>query len=844
MLCFRQWTRAAAGRRSQTRRAFVFALVMGGWVAAAMPDVQTSPGEMPRESAPRRQVRQGSLPAASPRAVLDRYCVSCHNQRVQNGGVALDALDVTAPATHADVWERVIRKLRTGTMPPGGRPRPDQATYHAVTRWLETEIDRVAVASPNPGRTNSVHRLNRAEYRNAIRDLLKIEVDVNSLLPSEDTSDSGFDNNADILSIAPAQLERYMSASRLISRLATGIPPTTPGVETFRISLHLMQDDRTDEDLPLGARGGIAVRYYFPVDAEYSLKVRLRRTYVDYVQGLGTPHQLDIRVDDELVRRFSVGGEAKGKPAPDSFAGAGGVWGDPEWEKYLLNGDDGLEIRLPVKAGPHLITASFVRKMRQTQGILQTRRGGSVLSNSELYDGNAAVDTLEIGGPYETTGPGNTPSRREIFVCRPQAIQDEEACASKILSNLARRAYRRPATAADVGALLSFFKIGRKEGGAFDAGIQFALERLLVDPEFLLRIHRIPPQAALPRQPSRLSGFEIASRLSFFLWSSIPDEPLLELAEGGTLTDPAVLEQQVRRMLSDGRAQALVANFATQWLHLRKLDEWASDTVAYSDYDDNLRDGFRKETELLVESTLHEDRSVLDLLSADYTFINERLARHYGIPGVYGSRFRRVSLPNLNERGGLLGHGGLLMLSSYPNRTSPVLRGKWLLDSILGAPPPAPPPDIPALPERGEGGKVVSVRERLEGHRKNPVCSSCHASIDPLGFSLENYDGIGTWRALNEGGTPVDATGTMPSGARVDGLPGLRTLLLNQREQFVSALTEKLLAYAIGRGLEYYDQPTVRKIVKDAEAQEYRWSAIMLGIVKSPAFLMRAPVAN
>jgi mono/diheme cytochrome c family protein len=817
--------------RSRAGRVSMFALLIGGWIAVAVSSVQTSP----------QQPQPAAAPAASPapRAVLDKYCVACHNQKLKTAEVALDALDVTRPSANADVWERVIRKLRSGSMPPGGRPRPDQATYHSVTRWLETEIDRAAAANPNPGRTASVHRLNRAEYRNVIRDLLTLDVDVAGLLPAEDTSDSGFDNNAEVLSIAPAHLERYMSAARKISRLATGIPPGSPVIETFRVPYHLMQDDRTNEDLPLGSRGGIAVRYYFPVDADYSFRVRLRRTYVDYVQGMGTPHQLDLRVDGELVKRFTVGGGTKARPAPDSFAGAGGVFGDPEWEQYALKAaDEGLELQLSIKAGPRLITAAFVRKMREPQGILHPRKGGSVLSNSEIYHGNASVDALEIGGPYRTAGPGDTPSRRRIFTCQPQRVADEEACAAKVLSRLARHAYRGSATPRDVQTLMEFFKAGRADGGSFEAGVQFALERLLVEPRFLLRVER-DPAGVEPGRPYRLGDLEVASRLSFFLWSSIPDETLLDLAEKGTLTSPSILEQQVRRMLADARAQTMVDNFANQWLHLRKLDEWASDTVAYPYYDDNLKEGFRRETELFIASTLREDRSVLDLLRADYTFVNERLARHYGIPGIYGSRFRRVTLPDTQQRGGLLGHGALLMLSSYPDRTSPVLRGKWLLDSILGAPPPAPPPDVPALPERGEGGKVVSVRERLEQHRKNAVCASCHASIDPLGFALEHYDGIGAWREATEEGRPVDASGTMPSGATVDGLQGLRALLLSEQEQFVGTLTEKLLAYGLGRGLEYYDQPTVRKIVSDAEAQEYRWSSLILGIVNSPAFLRR-----
>ena len=826
-------------------RVLAFALIIVGWGAVTISSVQTAPRQAspPAVQSPATaQAAAAAAAAPTPRVVMDRYCVGCHNQRLKSGGVALDQTDVTRPSASADVWERVIRKLNAGTMPPVGRPRPDEATYRAVTNWLESEIDRAATTNPNPGRTSPVHRLNRAEYRNVIRDLFALDVDVSALLPAENTSDSGFDNNADGLSMTPGELERYLSAARKITRLAVGIEPTGPAVEAFHVPYHLKQDDRTDEDLPLGARGGISVHHYFPVDGDYQFKIVLRRTYVDYVQGMGTPHQLDVRVDGQLVKRFIVGGGTTARAAPDSFAGAGGVWGAREWEDYVLQADQGLELRLPVKAGPRVITASFVRKMREPQGILQERKGGSVLSNSEVYDGNAAVDTLEVGGPYNVTGPGDTPSRRQVLVCQPQAAAEEDACATRILTRIARLAYRRPVKPQDISTLVAFYKSGRSDGGTFDAGVQFALERLLADPDFLLRVERDPARAAAGK-PYRLTDLEVASRLSFFFWSSIPDDQLLAAAERKTLTTPGVLERQVRRMLADPRAQALVDNFAAQWLHLRKLEEWASDTVAYPFYDDNLRDSFREETARFVGSTVKDDRSVLDLLSANYTYVNERLARHYGIPGVYGNRFRRVTLPDLDQRGGLLGQGSLLTLSSYPNRTSPVLRGKWLLDSILGAPPPAPPPDVPALPERGESGKVVSVRERLEQHRKSAVCASCHASIDPLGFALEGYDGIGARRTTNEVGGPVDATGTMPNGAKVDGLRGLRTLLLSQKEQFVSTLTEKLLAYSLGRGIEYYDHPSVRKIVRDAAADDYRWSSLFVGIVKSPAFLMRNPQA-
>lgn len=812
------------------RSRVIFLLLVGGWIAATLSSVQTAP--------PPAQAQAPSVSAPAPRAVLDTYCVACHNQTVRTAGLALDTVDVTRPAANAEVWEKVITKLRMGTMPPVGRPRPDTATYDASARWLETEIDRaVAAAGPNPGRPSGVHRLNRAEYRNAIRDLFALDIDVASMLPGDATSDTGFDNNADVLSISTAQLERYMSAARRITRLATGLPPSGPGFETFDVPILLTQEDRQSEDLPLGSRGGVAVRYYFPVDGEYLIKVGLRTNYQDFIQGMGSQHQLDIRIDGQLVKRLTVGGEAPGRAVPSSFTSTGEA-GDPKWEEYVRTAGERLEARLPVKAGPRLIGVSFVRKMFESEGIFQPRQVGEVHSNEVYYDGYANVGAVSIGGPYTVTGPGDTPSRREIFICQPARPADEDACATKILSKIARRAFRRPATAKDTQVLFGFYKTGRQGGGSFDAGIQLALERLLVDPEFLLRVETDPAQVARG-QAYRLSDIEVASRLSFFLWSSIPDEPLLALTERGKLRDPKVLEQQVRRMLADPRASALMDNFVTQWLQLRRLSDVVGDSIAYPDYDTNLVESFRQETELFIGSTLKEDRSILDLLTANYTFVNERLAKHYGIPGIYGSRFRRVTFPNTDQRGGLLAQGSLLSLTSYPTRTSPVLRGKWLLDTILGAPPPAPPPNVPDLPERGEGGRPASVRERLQQHRTNPVCATCHATIDPAGFALENFDGLGAWRTVDETGKPIDPSATMPNGVTVQGLAGLRAMLLGQREQFVGTVTERLMAYALGRTIEYYDRPTVRAIVRDAAASEYRWSSLILGVVKSPAFLMR-----
>ena len=817
-------------------------LLTGGWfVAGAGPLRAASSSQQPAAPAP-------AAPASQYREVLQRYCFTCHNERLRTAGLALDSLDVTDPAANSDVWERVIAKLRAGSMPPPGRPRPDAATYHTVASGLEAAIDRAWAANPNPGRSNAVHRLNRTEYNNAIRDLFALDIDVTALLPGDETADGSFDNFADVLTISRAHLERYLSVARQVTRLATGLPPTSPGIETFEIPLHVVQNDRQSEDLPFGSRGGLAIPYNFPVDGEYLIKVRLRRQYQDYIMGMGWPQQLDVRLDGRLLERFTVGGGAQGRPGAASYAGAGepGFAGDPDWEEYMqLTGDAALEIRVPVAAGPRVVGVSFVRELWEAEGLPQPLQRGRVLTNDQIYMDYAAVGLVQIGGPYEVAGPAeDTPSRRAVFVCQPRRVPDEQACATNILSTIARRAYRRPVTTRDLQTLLEFFDAGRQNGGSFDAGIQFALERMLVDPDFLLRVHRDPVRLPSGEAAYRLSDLEVASRLSFFLWSSIPDERLLALAERGRLTDPVILEQQVRRMLADPRAtEALVDDFAAQWLNLRRVEEVVVDPNRYPTYDESLLQAFKRETELFVASTLQEDRSVAELLNANYTFVNERLARHYGLPGIYGSRFRRVTLPNSDQRGGLLAEGALLATTSYPDRTSPVLRGKWLLDNIFGTPAPPPPPGVDTNLEPEPGDVPVSIRERLAQHRQNPTCASCHAVIDPLGFALENFDVIGGWRTVDESGQPVDASGTTASGATVEGLVGLRALLLDRPEQFPRTLTEKLLAYALGRRLEYYDRPTVRQIVRDAAADDYRWSSLIVGIVKSPTFLMRAPGA-
>ncbi|MCY4028411.1 MAG: DUF1592 domain-containing protein [Acidobacteria bacterium] len=771
---------------------------------------------------------------------IGRYCVTCHNDRLLTAGLSLDGLDLAQVGPHAELWEKVVTKLRTRTMPPVGRPRPAVATYDALAGWLEGEIDRYAAAHPNPGRTEAFHRLNRAEYANAIRDLLSLDVDVAALLPADDIDEYGFDNMADVLTVSPALMERYLSAARKLGRLAVGETPLGPGTDTYKVPILLVQDDRVSEDVPFGSRGGIGIRHYFPVDGEYDVEIRLHRNYVNYVRGMGSRHELEVRLDGALVRTFVFGGaEPEGVQAPASYAG--NQFGDPEWEEYMLFADANMRARFQATAGPHVVSVAFVRRYTEPEGVLQPRQSIFAVAVNEMRDGYAAVDHVAIGGPYSSTGPGDTPARRALFTCRPAstAPEDEDACAREILTSLARRAYRRPIDAADLATLMDFYRAGRGDG-SFDAGIQLALERVLIAPDFLFRVERDPLDTE-PATAYALTDLEMASRLSYFLWSTGPDDELLALAEEGRLNDPGVLAEQARRMLGDPRAGELVHNFAGQWLYLRNLRGAVPDALVFPEFDENLREAFLQETELFVRSLIDEDRSVLDLLGADYTFVNERLARHYGIPGVYGSHFRRVELDpaTAERRGGIFGHGSLLTVTSYPNRTSPVLRGKWVLTNILGTPPPPPPADVPDLPDRGEDGRAATVRDRLERHRESPACAVCHAPMDPLGLALENYDAVGKWRMTGETDRPIDATGNLPDGTAFEGPTGLRTLLLERRELFVGTLTEKLLAYALGRGPEYYDRPTVRAIARAAAADDYRWSSIIVGIVQSTPFRMR-----
>ncbi len=848
--------RAARPRRDGWRSAaaWIVAGATAAGIAGGTVLVEAAGGPAPGEPAPGSPQAAGAAsaqqtsvdPNAEPQRMFRRYCIGCHNDRLRTADLSIAALDVENVPADAETWEKVVTRLRAGSMPPPGRPRPDEATYRHVAGWLESELDSAWAAAPNPGRINAIHRINRTEYRNAIRDLLALDVDVESLLPGDETADGSFDNFADVLGLSTAHIERYLSVARQVTRLATGLPPPSPGADAYEISIHVVQDTRQGDDLPLGSRGGVAIPYQFPVDGVYRVKVLLRRQYQDYLMGMGWPQSLDVRLDGRLVKRFTVGGNAPGRPVAASYAGDGepGFAGGVEWEAFMQRtGDANLEVDVPVNAGPHVVGVSFVRELWEPEGLPQPLQRGRVLTNDQIYMGYAAVRSVEIGGPYLVADTvSETPSRRAIFTCEPSRAAEERACATEILNSIARRAFRRPVTDGEVGALLRFFDEGRA-AGSFEAGIQFALERILVDPDFLLRVYRDPID--LDRGTVyALSDLELASRLSFFLWSSIPDEPLLQLAEEGRLSDPAVLEQQVRRMLTDPRATAaIVEDFAAQWLNLRRVGEVVVDPVQYPHYDESLLNAFEEEVIRFVASTLTEDRSVHDLLDADYTFVNERLARHYRLPGIYGNRFRRVTFPNTDQRGGLLAAGALLATTSYPDRTSPVLRGKWLVDNIFGLPVPAPPAGVNTDLEETPGEAPATIRERLARHRQSPTCASCHAVIDPLGFALENFDVIGGWRDVDEQGRPIDSIGTTTGGVELDGLAGLRALLLDDPEQFPRTLTEKLLAYALGRRLDYFDRPAVRQIVREAAASEYRWSAIIAGIVRSPQFTMRAAPA-
>ncbi|HUI79767.1 MAG TPA: DUF1592 domain-containing protein [Bryobacteraceae bacterium] len=758
------------------------------------------------------------------RQVLDTYCVTCHNQRLKTAGLTLDTLSLESVAAKPETWEKVVRKLRSGTMPPQGMKRPDPATYHELTSWVEGQLDRAAELNPYPGRP-VIHRLNRSEYANAIHSLLALDIDAAALLPPDDSA-YGFDNISDALGVSPALEEHYLSAALKIGALAVGDPHVTPGSETWRIRQDLSQDQHI-EGLPLGTIGGTEVHYNFPLDGEYTLQASLYRTNLNIMRGLEVAHQVEFSIDGQRVLHATIGGK-------EDLASL--------FQKPTDTGDAvdaRLRVRVPVKAGPHTVVAAFVEDPQVAE---PDRLQPFLRSSVDNFDwsGHPHLQMLTIAGPFGATGPGDTPSRRRIFTCHPDRPAAEEGCAKQIVSTLARRAYRQPVMEADLRPILKFYESGRSSGG-FEAGIELALERILASPRFVFRIERDPAGVA-PGAVYRISDLDLASRLSFFLWSSIPDDELLKVAAQGKLKNPAAFDREVERMLADPQSEALVTNFAGQWLQLRNLRNVQPNTDDFPDFDDNLRQSFRRETELLFKSMITEDRSVLDLMNADYTFVNERLARHYGIPDIYGSRFRRVTITD-EARKGLLGQGSILALTSHAERTSPVVRGKWILENILGMPVPPPPPDVPPLKPNEEGQKPRTMREQMAEHRTNAVCASCHKIMDPIGLALENFDAVGAWRA-QDAGVPIDASGELADGTKVDGVVTLRKAILSRPEVFVGTFTEKLLTYALGRGLDYHDMPAVRAIVRDAAKDNYRFSRIIRGVVHSTPFQMRMAAPN
>jgi mono/diheme cytochrome c family protein len=754
---------------------------------------------------------EAQLDRATVKQFVTQHCTSCHNSDEKRGGLALDALASEDVDAHPETWEKVARKLAARQMPPVGKPRPDERTYVTFVAALEAALDRVAAARPDPGRTATLRRLNRTEYQNAVRDLLALDVDAAALLPA-DEANHGFDS-APLGDLSPTLLDRYITAAQKISRLAVGRAPNTPNSETFRPQPDMTQEGHV-EGLPLGTRGGMLIPYMFTQDGEYDIQVWLTRDRNEKVEGLREPHELEFLLDRKRMASLTV------KPA-----------GKNERDEDV---DSKLKARIAVTAGPHDLGVTFVQN---PSSLLETKRQPS-MAHFNLHRHprvTPAVYQVSITGPYEAKGHGDTPSRRRVFIGQPTGPADEENCARQILSAVLRRAYRRPVSDASLEKSMKFYRQGRVDGD-FDAGIEMALSAVLVNPQFLFRVEQDPPGVAA-NAAYRVSDLDLASRLSFFLWSSIPDDELLDLAARNELHKPPVFEKQVRRLLADDRSRNLATNFAAQWLHLRNLESITPDLRLFTDFDDNLRKAFRQETELFVDSVLREDRSVLDLLKADYTFLNERLAKHYDIPHIYGDRFRRVALGADRQRGGLLRQGGILTVTSYATRTSPVIRGKWILENILGTPPPPPPANVPSLNDNTVAANLP-IRERLAEHRSNTSCAGCHRLIDPVGFSLEQFDAVGRWRTMEEG-KAVDAAGGLPDGSQFEGISGLEDALQRRPEWFVRTLTEKLFTFALGRAPEESDGPAIRKIVRDARANNYRFSSLIVGLTTSTPFQMR-----
>jgi mono/diheme cytochrome c family protein len=781
---------------------------VAAWLAFAQPKTTVS---LLAAQQPAVQSAAAAGGAAAQRALIDKYCVGCHNEKTKSGNFRLDTADVNAVGQHADVWEKVVRKLRGGVMPPPGMPRPDKVTYDGFATWIETELDRTASATPNPGRTQSLHRLNRTEYRAIVRDLLGLDMDFSDLLPIDDSGggEASFDNIASSLRLTQTLMEQYLSVALKVSRGAVGSPPPVAEL-TFKKSAGLRQDIHLD-GMPFGTRGGILLDYIFPVDAEYEFKVN--------VAG-GGRGQIDFAMDGERVKLFEY-------EPPRRQAGY-----DPDAAGMAAGPGAGLTLRMPVKAGPKTITVAFVKSaaLVQLEGDREPFEGGR--------GQGAGIDSLVINGPFNVSGKGDTPSRQKIFTCRPTSAANEEACAKNILTSLARRAYRRPLTDHDTTVLMTLYKDGRAESD-FEGGVERGLRGILVNPNFLFRVEKDPANAEAGK-PYRISDLELASRLSFFLWSSVPDDQLLDLAIKRRLHDPVVLKQQVKRMLADDRAETLTTSFASQWLWMRNIKAASPSETIFPNFDEGLKEAFKTELEMFFSSVVKEDRSAIDLLDGNYTFVNERLAKHYGIPNIYGMDFRRVTLAADSPRRGLLGKGLLLLVTSRSTRTSPVVRGRWILENLLGTPPPAPPPNIPPLPEQKQAdGRVLTVRELMARHRSNATCASCHSTIDPAGFALEQFDAVGKWRTVDAGFQPIDASGNLPDGTKFSGINDFRGLLLANRAQFVKTMTNKMMMYALGRGTEYYDAPAIRKIVKDAAASNFKFSELVMGIVNSTPFQMR-----
>lgn len=758
--------------------------------------------------------------AASERALLDQYCVPCHNQRLKTAGLMLDQLDIARMHDHAEVWEKVVRKLRAGMMPPTGMRRPDAPVMESMIAFMEKELDRDAVPNLTPP---GMHRLNRTEYTNAIRDVLGLQVDATKFLPPDDST-HGFDNIAGALTLSPSLMEAYLSAAGKISRLAVG-DVSAPTQAVFEVPSDTAQNYHI-EGLPFGTRGGILIKYQFPADGEYTFKVKGVTGYFQAVLGGVKGEQLEVTVDGDRVKLF-------------------------DWDKEIstTTGMGRSTQRIPVKAGLHTVGVTFlatndVPGSELNRPFERTMNTPGSIPGFQFYP---HVGQVWIEGPYNPVGASRSAAREKIFVCRPATPRDEASCAGTILSTLAKHAYRRPATPADLATLTEFYQTGRSDGGSFDDGIEAALQRVLVDPEFVYRSDAEPAGLA-PGSSYHISDLALASRLSFFLWSSVPDDELIDLAAKGKLRDHAVLETQVRQMLADPKSEAFITNFTGQWLGVRSLKTSEPVVNLFPDFDDNLRAAYQHEVELFFGSVVREDRSILDLLTANYTFVNERLAKHYGIPNIYGSQFREVTLPpELDMRRGLLGKGALLTETSNAARTSPVTRGKWFLQTFLGVSPPDPPPNVPTLKEQPVdstgNAKAPTMRQTMEAHRKNPVCASCHKIFEPIGLALENFDAVGAWRT-QDGDSPIDASGVLVDGTKVDGVASLRDALVRRSDQFARVVTEKMLTYALGRGVEYQDMPLVRSIVRDSAASNYNFSSIVLGIVESPPFQMNMKVSG